>query len=334
MATNTAPTDPSQIIDLELEPEPTETTNTTPAPVSQPYVSPQASVKTLSWAQAVKPTVKSTPAISTDKKIICWDCETTGVNPWDYRLVVASFWDLSLPVSQMITFADWDEEALCREIADYLNAEAPDLMTGFNTAFDIRALVSRCMFYQQPCPAIFSASHEDTRDLMKKGIWGYVYSDQASGTLEEWAKYLYDESKPFTIEEIFAAMDEGDLNPSMVRNRWDVYIEGQIYILSKYVQNGDIAPEFILKPTLAQRDESKAAGVVSVKCPTCYTINEFPLDRTSIECYVCANTIARPSSLGMLQEVTRPIVTPAEAAAQAAALKKSTATKKTTTAKA
>ena len=47
-------------------------------------------------------------AYTIGKKVLSLDVETTGLNPWDYKLIVCSVWDLDEPKSSMVTFASWD----------------------------------------------------------------------------------------------------------------------------------------------------------------------------------------------------------------------------------
>jgi len=270
--------------------------------------------------KAVQPKITAED-ISLDEVIICWDCETSGVNPWEYQWLVASFWPIDTPKADMVTFASWDEEEITREVAEYLNSFDSFAMTGFNTAFDIRCMSTRFMMYQVPVPLFMSSTFYDTRDFFKKGTWKYVFSDQASGSLEDWIVWLYDEPKPYTIEECFAGLREDNMEPLIIRNRWDVGVEGDVFILSKYIEEDLERGVSQMKPTIMQRTEEEKEGNVVVACPVCKTLNEYELKNASQICYVCASKIVRPTSKEYLEEIVRPFVAPKES------------TKKTTAAK-
>jgi DNA polymerase III epsilon subunit-like protein len=146
------------------------------------------------------PTVAKRVGPLSGSKFICYDTETTDTVPTNSRLLVVSFWDLSLPVSEMVTFADFDEELLTHAVADYLNEQKPDALIQYNNGFDERFLLTRFMLYQTPVPGWNDIQQIDLMQILQRGTTQNISSSQAVGTEESWLDYFFDEKKPFTIE--------------------------------------------------------------------------------------------------------------------------------------
>jgi len=256
----------------------------------------------------VSPTVtKAKVQPSLDKKIICYDTETTGTDPWDYRLLVCSFWDLSKPVSEIVTFEGWDEEKLINEIAAYLNEEKPDALVQYNNGFDERALLTRFMLYQVPVPGWNGIDQIDVMDILKKGTTKSIASSQGTGTEEQWLYYFFNEKKPFTIEECFEGVRNGDLTRLIIRNRTCVESEGSIYLLFRYVTDAEPLVGAETKPTAVHITKEAEAGICLVKCPTCDAINDVPCTSKGNTCWRCLGNLPDPTEANRVKEVLREV---------------------------
>jgi hypothetical protein len=104
-------------INFELEPvdtpvvtPPVTTSPVSPPGVQSPYV-PSFTEYQISQLKSETPNIPKV-AYTLGKRVLSLDVETTGLNPWDYKMVVCSVWDLNEPKSEMVTFSDWDEEQL------------------------------------------------------------------------------------------------------------------------------------------------------------------------------------------------------------------------------
>lgn len=244
----------------------------------------------------VKTSLKPKVVVNSDKLVVCFDTETTGVDPWDFRLLVCSFWDVSKPKNTMVTFAGWDEESLIHEIADYINELAPDILTAYNAAFDVRALTTRAMAFQVPIPALFNARYHDTMEYMKRGTDDTMSTNNKSGSLEDWSEYLWNEPKPYDIDTCFAAVDAGDLTPFIIRNRWDVATEGDLWNLLQYIKGAERSDINSMKPTAYMRDEAMNRRVAATQCTNCLTIQDYDMNGGDQECYICGSILPRPTS--------------------------------------
>ena len=230
---------------------------------------------------------KPKPELTGNEKVICWDLETTGINVYNSRIILGSFWDLSKPKSEMVTFYDEDEETMVAEMMDYLNMEMPDIMTGYNTPFDVKFLTSRAVLYQLPAKGIFNAKHHEEMEFWGKGVEqsGLTYSNP--GTLEDLALFLFHELKPYAIEACFDAYADGDIMPMFIRNRWDVATEGDAYKLVNYVKRTSVLDEDRESIRDVPDQPREFEGDVDIQCPRCLQAQVYTYNKEGQRCYIC-----------------------------------------------
>jgi hypothetical protein len=230
---------------------------------------------------------KAKPEYTGKEKVICWDLETTGIDIYNSRIILGSFWDISKPKTEMVTFYDEDEEAMVAEMLDYLNMEMPDIMTGYNTPFDLKFLSSRAVLYQLPAKGLFNAKQHEEMEFWGKGIEqsGITYTNP--GTLEELALFLFHELKPYAIEACFDAYADGDIMPMFIRNRWDVATEGDAYRLVRYVQDKSVLDEDQQSIRDIPDQPREFEGDVDIQCPRCLQAQVYTYNKPDQRCYIC-----------------------------------------------
>lgn len=243
----------------------------------------------------------------TTEKVICFDVETTGTDPWDYVVLVCSFWDLSKPINEMVTFSGWDEEKLVREIADYLNTEKPDVLVCYNNGFDQRALLSRFMLYKVPVPGWNSIKQIDVMEILKKGTTQNIYSSQSPGAEEQWLYFFFGEKKPYNIDACFEGVRNGDLSRLVLRNRSCVESEGEIYKLFRYVTDVEPGSLESTKPTVPLVEESAEAGICLVTCPACSAVNQVPCGSSGNTCWRCLGALPPATGANVIKETVRQV---------------------------
>jgi len=263
-----------------------------PVPTVDPYKAPYVA--------------KSKVQPSIDKKIICFDMEATGVNPWDYRLLGGSFWDLGKPLSTMETFFSFDEQWVTEKCAEYLNREKPDALLCYNNGYDQRALLTRFMLYHVPVPGWNGIEQIDLMEIMKKGTTQSIYSSQGAGSEETWLKYFFDEAKPYQIDECFEGVRNLDLTRMTIRNRTCTEGVGHIYLLFRYVTDEEQLDVTDDKPSAMMIDEYREKGICLVACPACDARNEVPCDSKDNTCWRCLGAIPDPVGATIIKEVLRP----------------------------
>ena len=250
---------------------------------------------------------KAAPEFQTDKTILSLDVETTGTNPWEYRLIVCSVWDLNEPKANMVTFASWDEEQLTKDLFEYIASKDPDIILAFNAKFENRCFVSRSMQFRIPAPWIWSAEWHDLMYILEGGWKNGLQGSQPTGSEENWLMYFFGETKPYTIDECFEGIRQGRLDEMIIRNRTCVAGQGdiyQLYLYSRYGLQEEIPEE---KPTVTRIEEWMAEGKVLVKCSVCGAVNEVFDPNNPGQCWRCLANLPAPSPENIVREAVRPV---------------------------
>jgi len=254
--------------------------------------------------------ISSTPNIpkvhaTLGKKVISLDIETTGLNPWEYQVLVCSCWDLGVPKNEMVTFAGWDEEELCTALFAWIEEQQPDVILAFNAKFECRAFISRAMLYHINAPWIWTCEWHDMLDMLNGGWKNGLTGTQPSGSEEQWLKFFFDEVKPYTIDECFEGIREGRLTEMIIRNRTCVQGQGDMYQLLQHVAAP--GPHYITeeKPSSARIDEWQAEGNVLVACEICGAINEQSRSFSDKTCWRCLSALPQATENNIITEQVR-----------------------------
>lgn len=242
-----------------------------------------------------------------NKKVISLDIETTGLNPWEYQILVCSCWDLGVPKADMVTFAGWDEEELCVALFAWIEEQQPDVILAFNAKFECRAFISRAMLYHINAPWIWTCEWHDMMDMLGGGWKNGLTGTQPSGSEENWLKFFFNEVKPYTIDECFEGIREGRLTEMIIRNRTCVQGQGDMYQLLQHVAAP--GPYYVTeeKPSAARIDEWQAPGNVLVACEICGAINEQIRGLSDRNCWRCLSALPQATDENIIQEQARTI---------------------------
>ena len=260
-------------------------------------------------ADSLKSETPSIPKVSYSigKKVLSLDVETTGINPWEYKLIVCSVWDLDEPKGDMKTFAGWDEEALVKEMFDYISSKNPEVILAFNAKFECRCFVTRAMLYHIRAPWIWSCEWHDMMAMLEGGWKNGLSGTMPAGSEENWLKFFFNEVKPYTIEECFNGIREGRLDEMIIRNRTCVQGQGDMYQLFMYCQaseEGKIEEE---KPSAMRISEMSEAGLILEACEVCSAVNEIRDANNPGQCWRCHANLPKPTAKNIIKEQVRDI---------------------------
>ena len=271
-------------------------------------------------------------AYTIGKKVLSLDVETTGLNPWEYKLIVCSVWDLDEPKGQMKTFSGWDEEPLVKEMFDYIASKNPEVILAFNAKFECRCFITRAMLYHIRAPWIWTVEWHDMMAILEGGWKNGLTGTMPSGSEENWLKFFFNESKPYTIDQCFEGVRNGSLEEMIMRNRTCVQGQGDMYQLLMYCQaseEGKIKEE---KPSAMRISEVSETGLILVPCEVCEAVNEVSNVDNPGQCWRCSANLPKPTAKNIIKEIVRDIDWSKVGLSEKKSSASSTTTKKSTTA--
>jgi len=244
-------------------------------------------------------------SLTLGKKVLSLDVETTGLNPWDYKLIVCSVWDLDEPKSSMQTFAGWDEEELCYEMFEYIKSKNPEVILAFNAKFECRCFITRAMYYHIKAPWIFTCEWHDMLAMLEGGWKNGLTGTMPAGSEENWLKFFFNEVKPFDIEACFNGVREGRLDEMIIRNRTCVQGQGDMYKLFNYIQSTTEEDVEEDKPSAIRIDDLSDEGLLLVGCEICGAVNEVKSAKVPGNCWRCYADLPEVTSKNRIREQVR-----------------------------
>jgi len=175
------------------------------------------------------------PYVAPVKKSMVLDIESTGALPWDSRIICIGAKDAALFDQPPTVFFDEDEKVMVEDFLSWFRSGGFTEIIGYNVSFDFRFIFSRCLFYQLQAPNFFASDLYDMMNVMKQVKREYVFGFNKPGSLEDWMKYLWNESKAMTIEEILEAYARKEYEPIVDHCRQDVEYTFTLWLLAQYV---------------------------------------------------------------------------------------------------
>ncbi len=212
------------------------------------------------------------------------DIETTGLYPWDARLICVGVLDLQHPNLAPSVFVGEDEEQVIKNFVAWYEAQDFGEVWAYNGIFDARFLFGVCLRYRIQAPTLFKVVWHDLISYLKKTKEEYVEGTQKAGTLNQWAEYALGRTKLLTFPQLMALWEERDLEAIVEYNVDDLDIEYELWLLIKYTTGEYMSLPASLVPPGSElvTGETKLAT-----CKTCGQVNEIPEDATNFECVAC-----------------------------------------------
>lgn len=154
-----------------------------------------------------------------DSKKCIIDIETKGFLPWNNsRVICIGIVDITTETKQV--FHNDSEQKLLHSFIDYFNMEKFNEIIGYNVAYDIRFLFSRCLKYSISSPNLCNAKITDLMKIMKFSTKDNNFN--TPGKLGQWTQYLFNKSKLFLDTSVQELYQEGKIDEIISYNHHDL----------------------------------------------------------------------------------------------------------------
>jgi len=216
---------------VETEEQPFQATGRTLTAVLTPtsseaaYEPPAAPSQTAMYGWPAVPTYTEEA-----KRPVIVDIETTGLNPWESRIICIAAMDPYDP-DNVITFFDLDEKVMVEEFISWFNSSNYNQLIGYNVTFDHRFVFTTCMRYRIQCPKWADADLWDIMEVMQRVKREYVYGTNKSGSLDNWAQLLLNKKKALDFEGILLAWKQKRYEDIINYCVEDVNMEAELFAL-------------------------------------------------------------------------------------------------------
>ena len=153
-----------------------------------------------------------------EKKCII-DIETQNYLPWDNSRIIC-IGLLDLQTSTKHVFHNHSEEKLIESFISFFNDEGFSEIIGYNIAYDVRFLLSRCLKYEKSAKNVFDAKMNDLMKVLSLSIKEKNFNKP--GKLGEWSSYLFGKTtlyKNGSVNELFI---KGNIDEIIAHNHRDL----------------------------------------------------------------------------------------------------------------
>lgn len=166
----------------------------------------------------------NTNVINMNKKCII-DIETNSLNPTQGRIICIGIKDVFSDETRV--FYNENEKTMVEEFLDYFHEKQFNEIIGYNVLFDIRFIFAKCLKYGIKTNGFFKSEFNDLMATMKsvKKIW----SMNTPGTLEQWTKYIFGESKLEITAFVPEMYERGEIQRILDYNKKDLALTFKLW---------------------------------------------------------------------------------------------------------
>jgi uncharacterized protein YprB with RNaseH-like and TPR domain len=164
-------------------------------------------------------------------KICVLDIETTGLLPWEDKLVCIGIRDVDR--GKTTVFFDEDEEILLKRFVTYYERNGFHQIIGYNTSFDWRFLFGRCLKYRIPAPKLFNSHIVDLMDNLRSVRRMYSYNKP--GKLDQWLQMVFGIGKLEKGESVKDLFEKREFTRIIQYNKQDVDMTYRLWERIRFV---------------------------------------------------------------------------------------------------
>lgn len=213
------------------------------------------------------------------------DIETTGLAPYESRIVCIGMKSLRDREREPILLLDVNEEQMLHDFARWMKALNPSALVGWGLGFDYKFLFQKLAAHRVKCPVLQEVKFQDLANVYRTGMEKYIYSIQKLDKLDNIARALLGRGKTMSARDVLEAWLAGEHDKIKAFNRQDLELIADLWLLAQYVQGkGELPEELVPRPGTV---ESHTMEKTTVNCPICMTEWSVPVGTEPGNCPVC-----------------------------------------------
>jgi DNA polymerase III epsilon subunit-like protein len=123
-----------------------------------------------------------------ENKSCVLDIETTGLEPWNERVVCIGVRGVMDSDKTEVFFCEDEKQLLERFLAFFRRGGFTEII-GYNLNFDVRFIFGRCLVHEISAPYFFNCAFTDTMDNVR--AVRKMYSYNKPGKLDDWLQCIF-----------------------------------------------------------------------------------------------------------------------------------------------
>lgn len=253
-------------------------------------------------------TTSPTPTTATDKNPVVLNIETTGLRPWEHRIIAIGLQDPKDVNAEPTIIIDDDEAVILNSLFTIIKDFGFNQMIGYGLSFDLRFIVIRAMNYGITCKEFADMELYDLMQGMAQIKFEFVYSAQKPPSLSEISDFFWRYPKSITDMEMIKLWLSGE------REAVKEFASSQItriillYYLFEYIIKTSYFPTTsgirsnvsgsLTNPVSGQDSkltipEANKPETWTAKCPNDLSEHEVSVSQTSFKCPIDGTIIQR-----------------------------------------
>ena len=183
----------------------------TPKILTLPAEQPQPPTSILSMLKGITtPFIEN--GIEAAGKSLIINIETTGLKPWEQRIISIGVQDPLNTTEQPIVLIELDEASMIMQLLEIIKSGGYTDVIGYGYAFDLRFLVLRAMKLGINCKQFVELRIFDLMQSMAQVLPKFVYKAKQPPSLSDVSDFLFGYPKPFSDLEMMKFYASGRLD--------------------------------------------------------------------------------------------------------------------------
>jgi len=230
--------------------------------------------------------------LKSDERDLLINIETTGLKPYDSRIISIAWLDLNDPNDDIKVITGDDEEDLINTFFDVFEQGNFTRIVGWNVSFDYRFIWGIASLYRRQIPRWIKIKLRDVQQIYQQVKEEYVYGYQSPDKQENWSKFLFGRGKYSPQEEVLKRYLIGDFNFVSAFNIQQIENLRNLYDLARFTSAESSIlrnkPIFKTNPSVLLSDEQTSnTSTGKRQCSICLSEQ----DISNTECSVCGNKL-------------------------------------------
>ena len=230
--------------------------------------------------------------------------ETTAVKPWEGRIVCIGVLDPNAVAPEALNFIRETELETLDDFLEWYEAMDYPVLIGYNVSFDYRFIYVACQKYRRNAPKFMEAELLDIMQQQKQVKQAFVYGNNPTGTLQNWADYALGIPAYASQKQMYVWIKEKNIEEITNFNADKLAKTYYLWVLDKVVAGTIPQAAVLARPGIeagaaaagtSSPTPLQTAEVVLVACPNCMQRQNMLKTDKVIQCEVCGTNISNPA---------------------------------------
>lgn len=236
------------------------------------------------------------------KKRLIINLETTGLNPWQHRIIAIGLQDPLFPNENPSVLLLEEENLMLDLLFTIIKDGGYTEIVGYGCSFDFRFILLRAMFYNMDCREFYDMSLFDLMQAAGQGKFEFMYYAPRPPKLSDLADFLWQYPKPFSDLDMLKYWKLGQLDKVIEFTSSQITRIMALYQLFLKITTstfialppGSVSPT--LEPSISLSvntaskltiPEANVPAMNPLKCPSCLAEFNVPVNQAEANCPIC-----------------------------------------------